>query len=153
MNGLEFSDALARTHAPLVQRGAVIAGSLGSDAGVVLRDGSGLDRGNRVTCEILVGTVEAAQDTIIESLPLAGVSGTLTDRMKTESLRGQVRAKTGTLNGVSALAGRATAHGTTLDFAMVLNDLDGISGVGIGDEVAEILVAYPDGPSADEIAP
>ncbi len=38
MNGLEFSDALARTHAPLVQRGAVIAGSLSSGTGVVLRD-------------------------------------------------------------------------------------------------------------------
>ena len=38
MNGLDFSDALARTHAPLVQRGAVIAGSLSTGAGVVLRD-------------------------------------------------------------------------------------------------------------------
>jgi two-component system response regulator FlrC len=40
MNGLVFSDALARTHAPLVQRGAVIAGSLSSGAGTVLRDGA-----------------------------------------------------------------------------------------------------------------
>ncbi len=38
MNGLEFSDATARAHAPLVQRSSVISGSLGSPAGVVLRD-------------------------------------------------------------------------------------------------------------------
>jgi two-component system response regulator FlrC len=40
MNDLEFSDATARSHAPLIQRGVAIASSLSAGAGVVLRDGT-----------------------------------------------------------------------------------------------------------------
>ncbi len=38
MDGLEFCDAVARAHAPLVQRAAAIVGTLGLDATVLLRD-------------------------------------------------------------------------------------------------------------------
>ncbi len=112
---------------------------------VVLIDGSGLDRANRVTCAILVGAVEESIDTIRDLLPVAGLSGTLSGRMKGDEIKGRVRAKTGTLDGVSSLAGEVDiAGGRTLDFAMVLNELSpGVQGVATGDELAIALSKYP----------
>ncbi|QGF23926.1 D-alanyl-D-alanine carboxypeptidase/D-alanyl-D-alanine endopeptidase [Raineyella fluvialis] len=87
------------------------------DSGAVLRDGSGLSRNNRVTPRMLAGAVALATgdaDTrfrpLLEGLPVAGATGTLTARFGrsgSEAGRGLVRAKTGTLSGTSALAGYA----------------------------------------------
>lgn len=112
---------------------------------LTLVDGSGLDRGNQVTCAVLVGAVEESIELIRELLPVAGVSGTLSGRMKGDEVKGKVRAKTGTLNGVSALAGEVdVGGGRTVDFAMVLNDLPpGVLGVATGDELAIALSRYP----------
>jgi D-alanyl-D-alanine carboxypeptidase/D-alanyl-D-alanine-endopeptidase (penicillin-binding protein 4) len=41
----------------------------------------------------------------LSSLPLSGMDGTMRRRFKNDTLTGKVRAKTGTLDGVSALAG------------------------------------------------
>jgi D-alanyl-D-alanine carboxypeptidase/D-alanyl-D-alanine-endopeptidase (penicillin-binding protein 4) len=45
---------------------------------------------------------------LLQSLPVAGETGTLTDRMRKAPLRGNVLAKTGTTSNASALAGFAT---------------------------------------------
>jgi serine-type D-Ala-D-Ala carboxypeptidase/endopeptidase (penicillin-binding protein 4) len=112
---------------------------------LTLVDGSGLDRGNHVTCMVLVQAIEAAPDSLRNLLPVAGESGTLVDRMQSELLKGKVRAKTGTLNGVSALVGDiSTQGGGTVEFAMVLNELPpGVPGVATGDELATVVAAYP----------
>jgi serine-type D-Ala-D-Ala carboxypeptidase/endopeptidase (penicillin-binding protein 4) len=112
---------------------------------LTLVDGSGLDRGNRVTCAVLVGAVEESIEFIRQLLPVSGTSGTLSGRMKSDEIKGKVRAKTGTLNGVSALAGEVdVGGGRTVDFAMVLNDLPpGVLGVATGDELAIALSRYP----------
>ena len=62
-----------------------------------------------------------------------------------DAVRGKVRAKTGTLNGVSALAGDiATRGGGRVEFAMVLNDLPaGVQGTATGDEMAIAIAGYP----------
>ncbi len=77
--------------------------------GVMLVDGSGLDRGNRITCQALSSVLALSARpefaALGSGLPVAGRSGTLADRLKGTPLDGQLRAKTGSLQGVTALAG------------------------------------------------
>jgi D-alanyl-D-alanine carboxypeptidase/D-alanyl-D-alanine-endopeptidase (penicillin-binding protein 4) len=80
-------------------------------AGVRIVDGSGLSLLDRLTPNALVGILEAAWTTpqlrarFVSSLPVAGVSGTLHDRMRRPPARGNVVAKTGTTSEASALSG------------------------------------------------
>ena len=60
-----------------------------------------------------------------QSLPLAGVSGTLHDRMRGMRASGRCRAKTGTLSGVTALAGYCRApDGDPVTFAILMNRIN-----------------------------
>ncbi|BAZ44959.1 peptidase S13, D-Ala-D-Ala carboxypeptidase C [Chondrocystis sp. NIES-4102] len=85
--------------------------SLGVDhKGYRLRDGSGLSHNNLATPRTLVSTLRAmfyakGNDVFLASLPVAGISGTLQNRLRHTSSEGTVRAKTGTLKGVKALSG------------------------------------------------
>jgi PBP4 family serine-type D-alanyl-D-alanine carboxypeptidase len=80
-------------------------------AGVRIVDGSGLSPYDRVTADALVGILRAAwEDTdvrtaFLASLPVAGVTGTLSDRLRAPPARGNVIAKTGTTSAASTLAG------------------------------------------------
>jgi D-alanyl-D-alanine carboxypeptidase/D-alanyl-D-alanine-endopeptidase (penicillin-binding protein 4) len=105
--------------------------TLGVDlTGTRLVDGSGLSRADRLTPRLLVGVLAAAASgrhpqlrPVLSGLPVAGFSGTLDDRFVTGPARlaaGQVRAKTGTLSGVSTLAGiTVDADGRLLAFAVL----------------------------------
>lgn len=79
--------------------------------GARLRDGSGLSRKNRVSAQTLVAVLRAADarfgigPDLLAALPLAASDGTLRERALAASQR--LRAKTGSLEGVSALAGFA----------------------------------------------
>lgn len=94
--------------------------------GLVLGDGSGLSRRNRIAPLTLAQTVNVAASTprtsaLITDLPVSGFTGTLVDRFArlTASL-GMVRAKTGTLTGVHSLAGYALdADGRPVVFAVM----------------------------------
>lgn len=93
----------------------VVRGALGEAgvplAGVRLADGSGLSDLDRLTASALVTLLEAGlaqgelRDAFIQSLAVAGVSGTLQDRMERLPARGQVIGKTGTTRTASALSG------------------------------------------------
>ena len=79
-------------------------------AGVRLADGSGLSRLDRLTASAVVALLEAGlapdlRDAFLDSLAVAGVDGTLEDRMESRPARGQVIAKTGTTRAASALSG------------------------------------------------
>src|ERR671934_31040 len=80
-------------------------------AGVRIVDGSGLSLLDRLTPNALVGILEVAwatpqvRDRFLAALPVAGVSGTLADRMRRPPARGNVVAKTGTTSEASALSG------------------------------------------------
>lgn len=80
-------------------------------AGVRIADGSGLSALDRLTPNALVAILEAAWATpqvrtrFLAALPVAGVSGTLRDRMRRPPALGNVLAKTGTTSGASALSG------------------------------------------------
>jgi len=80
-------------------------------AGVRIVDGSGLSQLDRVTARELAGILEAAwaddelRPVLLAALPVAGVNGTLSDRMRRPPARGNVVAKTGTTAISSALSG------------------------------------------------
>ncbi|WP_019508869.1 D-alanyl-D-alanine carboxypeptidase/D-alanyl-D-alanine-endopeptidase [Pleurocapsa sp. PCC 7319] len=85
--------------------------NLGIDSnGYRLKDGSGLSRNNLATPRTLTSTLRAmfdarGNDVFLASLPIAGISGTLRNRLRHTTAEGTVRAKTGTLRGVKALSG------------------------------------------------
>lgn len=99
-------------------------------------DGSGLSLYNYVSAEMLVAMLgyawrtESIRQHLLPSLPIAGVDGTLQKRMQGTEAQGNVRAKTGTVTGISSLAGYLTAaNGHTLAFAIINQ---GIASTAIG---------------------
>ncbi len=80
-------------------------------AGVRLADGSGLSLLDRLTARALAAILRAAwadpevRTAFVAALPVAGVNGTLSDRMRRPPARGNVLAKTGTTFQASALSG------------------------------------------------
>ncbi|GAA1929950.1 D-alanyl-D-alanine carboxypeptidase/D-alanyl-D-alanine-endopeptidase [Streptomyces sodiiphilus] len=100
--------------------------------GVRIADGSGLDRSGRLTPGLLTGLLVTAADPghpelrpALTGLPVAGFTGTLSGRYAEEG-GGLVRAKTGTLTGVNALAGTVvTGDGRVLAFAFLATGTPG----------------------------
>lgn len=90
-----------------------------------IADGSGLSRHNLVSPAILVRVLQHMYTSphftsFYNSLPVAGVDGTIRRRMRNTTAHGNVRAKTGTLSGVSSLSGYAqTADGEWLAFSIM----------------------------------
>lgn len=138
----DIAEALARQAAVAVGRPASFAGgsraiartlrSLGLDlTGASFHDGSGLDHRDALTAAQLARLlVLAGSDahpelrSVLTGLPVAAFSGSLRHRFSTgvrrEAAAGFVRAKTGTLTGVNALAGTVVdADGRLLTFAFL----------------------------------
>lgn len=102
--------------------------SIGVDtAGLVQFDGSGLTEGDRVSAGTFVQTIQAMSAGPMwpeywASLPRAGTPREL-GRMYRTAAAGNLRAKTGTIDGVSALSGMVrTADGERLAFSILVND-------------------------------
>jgi D-alanyl-D-alanine carboxypeptidase/D-alanyl-D-alanine-endopeptidase (penicillin-binding protein 4) len=101
--------------------------------GVRLYDGSGLSRDNRIPARTLVGVLALPFSpdhrqlaSVLTDLPIGGFDGSLRLRYVYTSAgaAGYVRAKTGTLTGVSTLAGTvSTRGGAVLTFAVMTNRL------------------------------
>ena len=95
--------------------------------GLVVADGSGLSSHNRLTCAAIVELLSQAGpgSPLVEGLSVAGERGTLRSCPAAVAGSGQhyaIRAKTGTLNHSTALAGTAVAaDGQILTFAMMAN--------------------------------
>jgi len=100
-------------------------------AEVRLEEGSGLSRHNLVTPRALVELLRFMRShphaaVFRDSLPVAGVDGTLRTRFRGTSAEGNLRAKTGSLSQVNTLAGYVqTAAGEGLVFALMLNNYAG----------------------------
>lgn len=91
-----------------------------------IADGSGLSLYNYVSPELEVAFLKYAYrhsriyDNLLPCLPIAGVDGTLGKRMRSGAAHDNVKAKTGTVTGVSALAGYCTAaNGHRLCFSII----------------------------------
>jgi D-alanyl-D-alanine carboxypeptidase/D-alanyl-D-alanine-endopeptidase (penicillin-binding protein 4) len=120
---------------------------------LVMVDGSGLSRANRVSANhiiVLLGMIADANRpnlNVIERMQLmavSGQSGTLETRFKSKKTRcaqGRVHAKTGSLSDVSALAGYVThVNGTEVAFAILVNNINGWSqGYRVRDQIDFML--------------
>jgi D-alanyl-D-alanine carboxypeptidase/D-alanyl-D-alanine-endopeptidase (penicillin-binding protein 4) len=99
-----------------------------ADNDIVFTDGSGLSRRDLVTPRAIVQMLNYAAtqpwgEIYRASLPVAGVDGTLSERMKNTAAEGRVFAKTGTVEHVVALSGYATtARGARLIFSILGNN-------------------------------
>ena len=95
----------------------------------IIADGSGLSRYNYVTAEVLVKILRRMHSddrhaaAFEATLPIAGRDGTLINRMKGTLAEGNVRAKTGSMSNVRALAGYVTTRDDELlAFSIIANN-------------------------------
>jgi D-alanyl-D-alanine carboxypeptidase/D-alanyl-D-alanine-endopeptidase (penicillin-binding protein 4) len=111
-------------------------------------DGSGLSRANRTSpravVSLLLGMAESeVYDEFASSLPIAGRTGTLHDRMRRTAARDACRAKTGTLSNVSALAGYCeTRDGGRVAFAFLMNGVWPTGARTLQDRMTTALARY-----------
>jgi len=126
-------------------------------AGVVMTDGSGLARQDRATCALLLAALGRASEprfaTLRDGLAVAGERGTLATRLRGSALSGRLRAKTGSLNGVSGLAGFLDG-GRGVRFALLANGsfAEG-SGIALRERMAQVIGEYPDAPPPEVLVP
>jgi D-alanyl-D-alanine carboxypeptidase/D-alanyl-D-alanine-endopeptidase (penicillin-binding protein 4) len=125
--------------------------------GVALADGSGLDRGNRVSCRTLMSVLGfgARSDFkgLWDGLAVAGQTGTLADELRGSALNGKLRAKTGSLQGVTGLAGLIDVRRAVVFSYLASGDFNLGAGVAMRERVAEIIGQFPDAPPADQLVP
>ncbi len=91
-----------------------LAGKGIPDSGLVIANGSGLSRTERISANtmghLLVSEFQSStMPEFISSMPLVGYDGTMRKRLKSQSVAGQAHMKTGTLDNVRALAGYVLA--------------------------------------------
>ena len=98
--------------------------------GMYFYDGNGLSKNNAISPEQLVEALNAMRaspyfNVFYESLPLAGMTGTLHKAMKGSAAQGRVHAKTGTIASVKSFAGYVhTVSGRKLVFSLIVNGFD-----------------------------
>ena len=128
--------------------------TLGLDTkNMLLRDGSGMSHKNLVTANEVTKLLYTAQTkpwypAFLNALPVAGngerfVGGTLRNRMTGTTAAGNVQAKTGALNGVTALSGYVTTKdGEILTFSIMINNYLNDTTPEILDKIAITLANY-----------
>ena len=101
-------------------------------SGLQFADASGLSRGNRLTARAITDLLRYMwltsphADLFFDSLPVAGVDGTLRKRMVGTAAENNLRGKTGTLRGASSLSGYViTRDGEPVCFAIIMNGFNG----------------------------
>jgi D-alanyl-D-alanine carboxypeptidase/D-alanyl-D-alanine-endopeptidase (penicillin-binding protein 4) len=99
-----------------------------------LADGSGLSTYDQLSPDILVEVLRAAYEDFsfapefTDALSVAGRDGTMKDRLRGSALAGSLRAKTGTMSGISCIAGYLrTRKGRTLAVSIMMNGFAGPS--------------------------
>jgi D-alanyl-D-alanine carboxypeptidase/D-alanyl-D-alanine-endopeptidase (penicillin-binding protein 4) len=96
-----------------------------------LVDGSGLSRRDAMSADAVLSLLErmadpSGQSAFVAGLPIAGVDGSLSTRMKGTPAENNVRAKTGTMSNIRTLAGYVTTRdGERLAFVVLINNFEG----------------------------
>ncbi len=111
----------------LIEQVTVMLGKMPNN--IVIADGSGLSKQNRLTPGALVvamfQSMGGEQGLILrDSLPVSGRSGTLASRFQNTDLVGRVRAKTGWIRGASALSGLVEMPGGEPHWFAILMNYD-----------------------------
>lgn len=119
---------------------------------VTIVDGSGLAHRNKLTARVVVRLLQYAREqvwfgTFYNALPVAGnadpaVAGTLTDRMVGTAAQNNLRAKTGTLSGVTALSGYVTGRNGRLYIFSLLGRYSGSTPRPVFDTLGATLAAW-----------
>ncbi|HWR15086.1 MAG TPA: D-alanyl-D-alanine carboxypeptidase/D-alanyl-D-alanine-endopeptidase [Terriglobales bacterium] len=110
-----------------VVRGFLLQAGVHSDE-YIFFDGSGLSRQNLATPHALVRLLQYADTQswgpkFQDTLPVAGLDGSLSERFRSTSAQGRVQAKTGSLGHVNSLSGYATTlSGDKVAFAIMVNN-------------------------------
>ena len=130
----------------------VLADYIGLDPSAYrFADGSGLSWYNYASPDQIVDLLTAAYhdkaigDSFRDALPIAGVDGSLKNRMKDTVAMGNLRAKTGTLTGVSCLSGYVnTLDGEPLVFSIMMNNFVGPASTArrTQDEIGVLLAGF-----------
>ena len=119
-------------------------------SGLTLLDSSGLAKGNKVPAKLLAQILAksagddggSAGRTLVADLPVGALDGTLGNRLHDTAAAGTVRAKTGSLEQTSSLAGVVTtADGRLLAFAILANGFPANGGSAAGAAIDNHFVA------------
>jgi len=130
-----------------------------SSEAIKVVDGSGLAVTNRLTCELLgdVLSSDGVIGDIANGLARPGRPGTLIDRLEQGDLAGRLKAKTGTLNNVTALSGWLTTNpGKNLTFSVMENVGTGgvtAKNIALQADFLRALLAYPESPLEQLVEP
>jgi D-alanyl-D-alanine carboxypeptidase/D-alanyl-D-alanine-endopeptidase (penicillin-binding protein 4) len=120
----------------------------GAGAKVQLIDGSGLDHSDRAAPRDVVRLLLSEQKNrefpaLLASLPIAGVDGTIHDRMRSGPAHRNCRAKTGSLIGVSALSGYCTSRsGHQVAFSFLMNGISVSHARRLQDRMAQAIAGW-----------
>jgi D-alanyl-D-alanine carboxypeptidase/D-alanyl-D-alanine-endopeptidase (penicillin-binding protein 4) len=115
-------------------------------SGLVMVNGAGLSRETRITTQLMntvlqLGYASSYMPEFIASLPLAGMDGTMQNRLRNPATRGRMHIKTGTLDEVSAIAGYVHARsGKYYTVSAILNHELAHRGPGV--ELMDALLAW-----------
>jgi len=112
----------------------------------VLGNGSGLSREARISARHLADLLMKVYHgpTMLEfvsSLPIVGVDGTVRKRLRHEDIKGRAQFKTGTLNGVRALAGFMLSRSGRSYIVVVLHNEPGVQN-GVGSKVQDAVLQW-----------
>jgi PBP4 family serine-type D-alanyl-D-alanine carboxypeptidase len=116
-----------------------------SNTSYQLVDGSGLSRRDAVSAEAVLALLERMADPsgkspFVTGLPIAGVDGSLSTRMRGTPAENNLRAKTGTMSNIRTLAGYVTTRdGERLAFVILINNFEG-TGANANDALDAIAV-------------
>jgi D-alanyl-D-alanine carboxypeptidase/D-alanyl-D-alanine-endopeptidase (penicillin-binding protein 4) len=131
---------------------SVIAWAGKNPGGFRIADGSGVSRYSTVSTDLLVALISKLYydggdlfNIFYNSLPIAGVDGTLANRMKNTVCFNNVRAKTGSLSGVSTLTGYAKGKsGDMLAFSILMQNFTGSAAKAraFQDKICELITLY-----------
>ena len=128
-----------------------------NSAAITTVDGSGLDRSDRATCGVLAAAVETGGrgSALDQAMPVAGVSGTLEKRFLGNPAQGRLRAKTGSLSGVSALTGFVDAvSGVPITFSFITNTTPSdAAGKAFQERLGSVLTNAPAPADLTSVAP
>lgn len=115
-------------------------------SGFKMTDGCGLSRLDLITAEQLskmlyVISKDSCYNTFYRSLPVAGVSGTMTNLLQGTVAENNLRAKTGTMSGLKAYAGYVTTRNKLpLSFALIVNNYEGNQDL-MKDKIEKLLLS------------